>query len=360
MGPHYFESGIMVDVRDRIKGCLYGALIADALAMPTHWFYGGTQQVKKIYGGLIQGYIAPSTHLANSIMSKSNTGGGGRGSFKGDVIGNIIFHNKKQYWKPNADYHYHQGMSAGDNTLEALLLRRVLVQISKYNGEFNSKEILNDYVSFMTTPNTHNDTYCGTCHRMFFAKYASGIELSSCPDNDGHNVDTCDSIVTTIPIAILSKSDELAKENIETMISLTRNSPLSVQYAQHFGQTLRNIIFENTPFENEIIKLSSKFKYNVKKDVETKLSNPVTACYLSSSFPAVLFMTFKYSNSFESGLLANANRGGENVATGTLIGALLGAKFGYSNIPQHLIDGLAQSEVIAKEIDSFISKILPE
>jgi len=254
---------------------LYGALIADALAMPTHWFYGGTQQVKKIYGGLIQGYIAPSTHLANSIMSKSNTGGGGRGSFKGDVIGNIIFHNKKQYWKPNADYHYHQGMSAGDNTLETLLLRRVLFQISKYNGEFNSKEILNDYVSFMTTPNTHNDTYCGTCHRMFFAKYASGIELSSCPDNDGHNVDTCDSIVTTIPIAILSKSDELAKENIETMISLTRNSPLSVQYAQHFGQTLRNIIFENTPFENEIIKLSSKFKYNVKKDVETKLSNPL-------------------------------------------------------------------------------------
>ena len=71
-------------------------------------------------------------------------------------------------------------------------------------------------------------------------------------------------------------------------------------------------------------------------------------------------MTFKYSNSFESGLLANANRGGENVATGTLIGALLGAKFGYSNIPQHLIEGLAQSEVIAKEIDSFISKILPE
>eukprot|EP00961_Rhodomonas_salina_P014892 199978-Rhodomonas_salina.1 len=38
---------------DRMKGALYGLLIADALAMPTHWYYGGEQQVKADYGGPI-------------------------------------------------------------------------------------------------------------------------------------------------------------------------------------------------------------------------------------------------------------------------------------------------------------------
>ena len=42
---------------DRIKGALFGLLIAD-IAMPTHWFYGGERQVKSTYGN-INGYVKP-------------------------------------------------------------------------------------------------------------------------------------------------------------------------------------------------------------------------------------------------------------------------------------------------------------
>ncbi len=31
-------------------------------------------------------------------MNLSNTGGGGRGSDKGDIIGDVILHGKKKYW----------------------------------------------------------------------------------------------------------------------------------------------------------------------------------------------------------------------------------------------------------------------
>ena len=61
------------------------------------------------------------------------------------------------------------------------------------------------------SPNAHNDTYCGTAHRMFFANKMEGLELDKCPDNDGHNVDTADSLVTTVPVALLAADDSEAR-----------------------------------------------------------------------------------------------------------------------------------------------------
>merc|ERR1711865_1225254 len=121
---------------DRVKGALFGLLIGDALSMPTHWFYGGERQVAATYGRITD-YVAPTDHLRGSIMSKSNTGGAGRGGFHGDVIGSVVFHGKKEFWKPGADYHYHQGMAAGDNTLEALLARRVINVTGAASGQFD-------------------------------------------------------------------------------------------------------------------------------------------------------------------------------------------------------------------------------
>lgn len=89
-------------------------------------FYGGASQVTAAYGAPITTYVQPTERLPGSIMSKTNTGGAGRGGFEGDVIGGVVFHGKKQYYARGADYHYHRGMAAGDSTLEALLFRRVM------------------------------------------------------------------------------------------------------------------------------------------------------------------------------------------------------------------------------------------
>lgn len=79
-------------------------------------------------------------------------------------------------------------------------------------------------------------------------------------------------------------------------------------------------------------------------------------------------MSYKYSASgkdedacvaFRRGVLANANRGGENVATGALIGALLGAECGFSGLPKEFVDGLAKSQhsQLLREIDQFVASI---
>lgn len=98
-------------------------------------------------------------------------------------------------------------------------------------------------------------------------------------------------------------------------------------------------------------------------------TDPLTACYLNTAFPSVLQMVYKYADAevdrgqaFEKGVLANANRGGENVATGALIGALLGAACGFKQLPADLVQGLKGADFIEQQVDQFLSvvKIAPE
>jgi len=71
----------------------------------------------------------------------------------------------------------------------------------------------------------------------------------------------------------------------------------------------------------------------------------------------LLHYAFKYGGDFEGALLANANGGGECVARGMLIGALLGAAHGASNIPEKLKQGLVARVGIAREIKQFLTAI---
>lgn len=65
------------------------------------------------------------------------------------------------------------------------------------------------------------------------------------------------------------------------------------------------------------------------------------------------------SAGFERAVLANANRGGENVATGALIGAALGARIGFSKLPASLVEnvgGPGNTAEIMREIDAFVAR----
>ena len=169
-------------------------LAGDALASPTHWYYGGLRQVQGDYGRQgIRDYTKPVAEMQGSIMPRSNTDGAGRGSYNDDrttVIGDVINHGKKPYWNPRTSFHYHGTLAAGENTLEAQL-SRLLVRTIAARGGVDDAAFRDAYVAWMTTPGSHNDSYASTCHRMFFANYAHGKrDPADCPDNDRHNVDT--------------------------------------------------------------------------------------------------------------------------------------------------------------------------
>ena len=121
-----------------------------------HWYYGGPEQIRGDFGGLLRGFQRSVHPYPDSIMQLSNTGGGGRGSDDGDVIGGVILHDKKAYWRRGGQFHYHHTLEAGENTLEAMLVRELMRSVIS-SGRFDADDFRQRYIKFMTTPGTHND-----------------------------------------------------------------------------------------------------------------------------------------------------------------------------------------------------------
>lgn len=229
---------------DRIGGAMWGIYIGDAMASPTHWYYGGQSQVRRDYGGPIKGYTKPNMNLSGSIMKLSNTGGAGRGGFSGDIIGEVINHGKKKYWSREGSYHYHCTLAKGENTLEAQLVRVVCRTVTENKGQFSADSLRKKYVEFMTTPGSHNDAYASTCHRMFFANMKNGKPLEKCPDNDQHNVDTIDGLILGLPVALAGSRLPLeeAQRQAVQCTDVTRLSSALPPYVEHVTAVLRQLL----------------------------------------------------------------------------------------------------------------------
>lgn len=178
-------------------------------------------------------------------MNLSNTGGGGRGSDKGEIIGDIINHGKKKYWGRGLNFSYHCTLEAGENTLEGQLSRLLLRTIAS-KGEFQTEAFLKEYVTFMTTPGTHNDTYASTCHRMFFANFVKGVAPEACADNDGHNTDAIDALTLSIPVIVATVTEEGPSDEVRkaarAVVALTRKSKVLPAYVDLYADLLASVL----------------------------------------------------------------------------------------------------------------------
>ena len=345
--------GTELTLADRVAGALWGMLIADAIAMPVHWFYGGAAQIIRAFGKPVSGYRSPLSakgSFPESIMALSSTGGAGRGGTSdGDIIGSVINHGKKQYWERGGGYHYHCTLQKGENTLEGEMAR---LAIRSMTTGFNLDRMQNEYVEFMTRPGAHNDAYASSYHRMFFQNRAAGKPLRDCPSNDGHNVDAIDGLV--IPAVVLlggaARDEADVLTTAQESVRVTRASVLVEQFVGQLSVMLRAVISGQRAAE--AAQAAAVRLMGSKLDVQTP--DPVVACYIDQSFASLLLLLAKYPG-FEEAILANANAGGENVHRGLVLGALLGAQVGASGIPEGLKAGLHHRAAIEAEIEAFVT-----
>ena len=138
----------------RVESALKTTFIADALAMPVHWYYQPVEIERAFSGGIQRFEAAPEFH-PSSIMSLHSKRKGGRQSSdtssknKPQVVGDIILKDKAQFWDvPNV--HYHQGMQAGENTLNAHCTRVLMRTLAKSSGNYDRQEFVTTYIDFMT------------------------------------------------------------------------------------------------------------------------------------------------------------------------------------------------------------------
>jgi ADP-ribosyl-[dinitrogen reductase] hydrolase len=338
---------------DRVAGALWGMFIADALAMPVHWFYGGPSQIRRTFGKLITGYEAPLSGAGSfpeSIMALSSTSSAGRGTSDGDIIGSVINHGKKQFWKRGSGYHYHCTLQKGETTLEGEMAR--LAMRSMTAGGFDLDRMQTEYVDFMTSPGQHNDAYASSYHRVFFQNLGAGKALRKCPSNDGHNVDAIDGLV--IPAVVLLAGAALpeteALEAAKRSVNVTRDSPRVAAFVGELSSMMRAVLRGETAAEAAQATATKLLG----RPLDVTMADPVVACYVDQNFASLLLLLAKYPG-FREAVLANANAGGENVHRGLVLGALMGAQVGASGIDADLKGGLHHSAAIEAEIQAVVA-----
>lgn len=304
-------------------------------------------------------------NLVGSILNKSNLNGGGRSS-SGDqrqatsIIGDVINHGKQDLWSPHKSIHYHATLQKGENTLEVQIARVLMKSIVKNGGKFDLDKFRTAYMDFMMTPNSHNDTYASTCHRMFFANLVHRkLPPDQCPDNDHHNVDTIDGLV--LP-TIAAMTDPAAAS---ACASATRKSQVLEQISGMWGSVVQAALLQSDDaYFFETLSQFSRETIRRQPNPAVDDNQTMSACYLSQSLPGLLDMTAKYGK-FSSNdgvwraLVANANVGGENVHRGSIMGAILGARSGASHLPPQLVQGLYARDELEGEINDFVAAVLP-
>ncbi|XP_074657459.1 uncharacterized protein LOC141910646 [Tubulanus polymorphus] len=369
---------------------IWGMLVADSLSMPVHWFYR-PPDIKRLYNGWITTYRPPCIRHPSCILSLSATDGSGRhGASKpsAPIIGNIILHDKLKYWQSNdRGTHYHQGMAAGDSTLNSLCSLRVLQTLRRVDaaGQNPSAEtraaVMADYVEFMTTPGTHNDTYAESFHRLFFKDWSmcssppkAAAELLTFAETRSNDMlgkpedgqlPSIGAFVMAVPwIVHYSHLEENeCVKNVVDFVKLTHPVKTLVPYLEAYARMLRDVcngknlkdsitqvlssgLYDQTVTKKIINynKMVLEFETGSEEQIEAyqeAVADLGLPCYIKGAMSSMLLLALTFHDNCEAGLLMNANVGGECCHRGAALGALLGAAAGQTTgVPDHLKQAL--------------------
>lgn len=397
----------------RIKNSLWGLFIGDALAMPAHWFYN-TSNIPKYLGGPVDGYKSPpEKHVEASLVRakyKPDVKRAEKSGRKYDILHQHLrfydtsYNNfgesgfgvdEKGVIKINDRHHYHAGLKAGENTLNAQLVR-VLMRHVIENGGYIPGKFLEAFIAFMTTPGNNNDPYTEGYLRAWFENYSKGIPPAACADNQyryaginalggmirpmvisllhsdrynalgfavGHqylthhseNVSASLAVVVPLLNALVNGHDPIktTKEIAGEMgLSKYTGKELFAQYQQSggMGHVPADVMWKlHTEFADAPWDIEKFANEHTESDVLKKIFS--TACFAENGTPMLIYLAWKFRFDFEKALLANVNAGGDNVHRGMVLGMILGAAT--ASIPSKLIDGLVAKNELEKEIEAF-------
>lgn len=358
----------------KAEAALKNMFVADALAMPVHWFYNPADIEKAFPGGVSRFEAAPATH-PSSIMSLHSTHAGGRGDQgkngqKQEIVGDVILKGKRSFWgQPNQ--HYHQGMQAGENTLNSYCVRVLINSLIANSGRYDKQRFLHDYIDFMTAyPPRHPDTYAESYHRGFFANLESGKSRENCGATT-HDTPSIGGLVTIAPLVFSERLQGVplseVKEHCLQHLYLTHPDETLARVCADYVQLLDDLLFRTSPQEGaEILARAAKNSCGI--DVAAMLKKSLDdrhvvggmfspACYITDSWPSVLYLAYKYVDNPWQALLANTNLGGDNVHRGIVLAVILGVISGEAL--SGWFDQLTQNLEIRRDINALLATATP-
>lgn len=185
----------------------------------------------------------------------------------------------------------------------------------------------------MLQPGWHRDTYVEEYHRAFFTRYSQGKPLLKCGISDEHIGGLA--TVPALVAALEGKSREELRRIVKQHVGLTHAHANVLRAADTLVRLLWAVVAERLALRDALRREAGDWLSGTKADAWCRLDDAIVigerfspACYIAEAMPAALYLTWKYHDDFESGIVANAMCGGDNCHRGAVVGSLLGAANG--------------------------------
>lgn len=170
--------------------------------------------------------------------------------------------------------------------------------------------------------------------------------------------------------SVVGLATENVAEQAEAICKLTHYDPRCVGSCVIATLIIHNIVWNNRLITYDEIKTIGKqyddritewidLAHQSDNIAQLDLDETYSIGYTLRTLAAALWC-YWHARSFEEGLLAIVNEGGDADTNGAIACAILGAKFGYSSIPRYYVENLNNRAMYHQKITSLINRITDE
>jgi ADP-ribosylglycohydrolase len=326
-----------ISTEDRIRGAFFGALVADALTLGSHYEYDA-KVIKKAYGGTISKYMAPGESMGGT------THGVGWGRMN-----------------------YHPGQKAGDQTdygeYNVLVLEHLADRKDK-SAPIDLKELIPHWESRLK-----GSWGAWKCTQT---KQTLQQVAQRTPHDKLGGMSNAMSVRHAAAHAVFKTEEEVVKAARTVMF--THRNDQALGGGEFFARVTHKIIHESMPARKAIEAAAKsmgkwyvdKASQGIKKFEEaTDPSKPLSkeefvddlastsmarlwdvgksepikvgkASPTEGTLPTSVYLILKYEKDFTAGVKANAMIGGDNASRSIAVGMVLGALHGSQAVPEDL------------------------
>lgn len=165
--------------------------------------------------------------------------------------------------------------------------------------------------------------------------------------------------------AIIGLKKENVAQTAEDVCKLTHFDPRCVGSCVIVSEIINHLIWHDEQLSySQIITIGNKYDKSIAEYIDKayyngieslELDEPSSIGYTLKALGSALWCLF-HANNFEEGLLRVVNEGGDADTNAAVACAMLGAKFGYTSIPQKYTDGLTRKSDLMR-ITNYLMQI---
>ncbi len=296
--------------RERYEGLLYGAFVADSLALAPHWIYDQAEieerfgEVRDLHAPPPDGYhggkkLGGQTHYGDQalVLLESLEATGGKFQIED------FAQRWQQFWQNSKSYRDH----ATKETLARIEEGHDLTQSGSESRELGGASRIAPLLLAL------RDEDPGVIIEAARAQTAL-------THNTPEVIDAAEFIARTVLSLIQGVSVECALRTATTL-------PLHDLHLQNYLKSAEHV--RNIPTNDAVVQLGQ-------------------SCAIEKSLPSVFLILLKHGDDFETALVQNVMAGGDSAARGKVLGIILGAAHGVRAIPERWIQHISARSKIEK------------